>query len=241
MNAEDIHVDVPTNGVGHANGNGHGMNGHGGNGNGNGVTPGPSASPGPSSSSSSQPSLVNKPTFLESPSGLRFLICDAPNDHNVQSYIDVFRRKNVVVLSRVCDPTYSAGPLLANGIKVVEIPFPDGDPPPPAVVDKWLALVDQVFKNQGQQAKGGSTHATSTGIELNLDGVAKPAIAIHCVAGLGRAPVMVAIALVENGMDPFDAIAFIRKKRRGAINARQLKYIENYQRKSGPKGCCVMQ
>ena len=77
-------------------------------------------------SSHSHPSLVNKPTFLESPSGLRFLIMDAPNDANLPSYIEVLKKKQVVVVTRVCDPTYSAGPLLAAGIKVLEIPFPDG-------------------------------------------------------------------------------------------------------------------
>ena len=206
------------------------------NGNGNGNA-NAACSPAPSSSPlvhSSNPTLVNKPTFLESPLGFRFLIMDAPNDNNLPSYIEVLKKKQVVVVTRVCDPTYSAGPLLAAGIKVVEIPFPDGDPPPPHVVEKWLALVDQVFKHNGQQQNG-------RGVELQLDGISKPAIAIHCVAGLGRAPVMVAIALVENGMDPFDAIAFIRKKRRGAINARQLKYIENYKPTRAQKGCCTVQ
>lgn len=177
--------------------------------------------------------LVNKPSFLEDPkTGYRFFICDAPNDQNLPAYLDAMKKRQVVALARVCDPTYSTATLLAQNIPVVEVPFADGDPPPQAVIDRWLALVDQVF-NKG--ANKGS------GVELHLDGVEKPAIAVHCVAGLGRAPVLVAIALVESGMEPFDAIAFIRKKRRGAINARQLKFIEQYQPKNRAKGCCAIQ
>lgn len=93
--------------------------------------------------------------------------------------------------------------------------------------------MNQVFKDGGR--------STTTGVELHLENVPAPAIAIHCVAGLGRAPVMVAIALVENGMEPFDAIAFIRKKRRGAINARQLKFIEAYVPQRAKGGCCAVQ
>ncbi|CAJ0756365.1 18551_t:CDS:2, partial [Entrophospora sp. SA101] len=39
-------------------------------------------------------------------------------------------------------------------------------------------------------------------------------------------PVLVAIALIEAGMSPLDSVAFIRERRRGVINNRQLKYIE---------------
>lgn len=178
---------------------------------------------------------ATKPTFLETPLGFRFLIMDAPTDSSLPNYMEVLKKRQVVVVTRVCEATYSTAPLVAVGIQAVDIPFPDGDPPPPHVVAKWLALVDQVFKHNGKRQPNGPA------IELQLDAIAKPAIAIHCAAGLGRAPVMVAIALVENGMDPFDAIAFIRKKRRGAINARQLKYIENYKPTRAQKGCCVVQ
>ena len=54
-------------------------------------------------------------------------------------------------------------------------------------------------------------------------------IAVHCVAGLGRAPVLVAIALIENGVEAINAVELIWKHRRGAINLRQLKYLEMYE------------
>ncbi|XP_057584773.1 protein tyrosine phosphatase type IVA 1-like [Hippopotamus amphibius kiboko] len=56
-------------------------------------------------------------------------------------------------------------------------------------------------------------------------------IAIHCVAGLGRAPVLVALALIEGGMKCEDAIQFIRQKRHGAFNSKQLLYLEKYRPK----------
>ena len=38
------------------------------------------------------------------------------------------------------------------------------------------------------------------------------------MTGLGRAPVLVAVALIELGMKYEDAVEMIRMKRRGAIN-----------------------
>ena len=53
------------------------------------------------------------------------------------------------------------------------------------------------------------------------------AIAVHCVAGLGRAPVLVALVLIEGGMKYEDAVQFIRQKQRGAFNSKLL-YLEKY-------------
>lgn len=96
------------------------------------------------------------------------------------------------------------------------MPFADGYPPPPEVLSEWLDACDTEFN----KPEPGT-------------------LAVHCVAGLGRAPVLVAVALVEYGMEPLDAIAFIRKKRRGAINNRQLKFLEKYQRRK-TAGCCIV-
>ncbi|KAG2233667.1 hypothetical protein INT48_008457 [Thamnidium elegans] len=106
-----------------------------------------------------------------------------------------------------CQPTYNSQILLQNGINVIDLPFKDGGVPPPTIVHQWLQVVES------------KAHKEPT------------TIAVHCVAGLGRAPVLVAIALIELGMAPLDAIEYIRGKRRGAFNKPQISYLDGYQRK----------
>ena len=53
------------------------------------------------------------------------------------------------------------------------------------------------------------------------------------MAGLGRAPVMVAVILIEAGMSALDAVTFIRSRRRGALNSLQLQWlVDTYKRRS---------
>lgn len=54
------------------------------------------------------------------------------------------------------------------------------------------------------------------------DLVKKPCIGIHCVAGLGRAPVLASIGLMDAGMTAIGAIELIRNKRKGALNTAQV-------------------
>lgn len=149
--------------------------------------------------------------------GARFLIVDSPTDANLDAYLREFAAANVRELVRACDCAYSADRVRAAGVAVHDLAFPDGEPPPDDVIARWLALCSRTF------AKGNPGRA---------------AIAVHCVAGLGRAPVLVAIALIEDGMEPLDAVHEIRAKRKGAINARQLAYLENtYKRRAA--GCTI--
>lgn len=109
------------------------------------------------------------------------------------------------------------------GIKVYDWPFTDGEAPPDKIVSDWLALIDKKF------------HTHKKPIDLTESGT----IGVHCVAGLGRAPVLVAMALIEGGMAPLDSVIYIRERRRGAINARQLKYLEAYKKRKGDKNCII--
>ncbi|KAI7898534.1 protein-tyrosine phosphatase-like protein [Cokeromyces recurvatus] len=162
--------------------------------------------------------LINTPTYLEY-HGLRFLIVDAPSSNNLPLYLQEFERWNVTDVVRCCEATYSKELLHEKHIQVHDFVFADGEAPPSHIVDAWLQLIETRFKDQDEERK--------------------PSIAIHCVAGLGRAPVLVAIALIEDGMQPLDAVSYIRERRRGAINKKQLKYIENYKPRSQTSRCII--
>jgi len=162
---------------------------------------------------STNSSLPNPPSVVEY-KNWKFVIFDAPTDANVNDYIAEFKQHSVTNLVRACDPSYSTEKLEKEGIKVHEMPFPDGGFPDEKVVDSWVNLCKSVYKHDKESAIG-----------------------VHCVAGLGRAPVLVAIALIELGLKYEEAITVIREKRRGAINAKQLKYLKTYKSK---KKCIIM-
>jgi len=154
--------------------------------------------------------------------GMRFLITERPSDIGMGAYLEELKRYKVVVVVRVCEATYSPDKLVSSGIEVLDLSFPDGQAPPQQVIDAWFDLLRTRFSG-------------------NPEGC----VAVHCVAGLGRAPVLVALALMELGMKYEDAVELIRAKRRGAINSKQLSFLERYKPKSRLKNknghsCCVM-
>jgi len=153
--------------------------------------------------------------------GMRFLITERPSDIGMTAYLEELKRYKVVVVVRVCEATYSPDKLISDGIEVRDLSFPDGQPPPQQVIDSWFDLLRTRFSD-------------------NPEGC----VAVHCVAGLGRAPVLVALALMELGMKYEDAVELIRAKRRGAINAKQLSFLEKYKTKRRLKpnngSCSVM-
>lgn len=147
---------------------------------------------------------------------------DAPKDSNLHLYIKECEKHNVVSIVRISEPSYSKAEVEAAGISLHEMYYPDGSSPPLDVITRWVQVLTDTFDGANVTEQ-------------------KPCIALHCVAGLGRAPVLAAIALIEYGMDAISAVTFIRERRRGAINALQLNYLESYKRmKKSSGGCCII-
>eukprot|EP00501_MAST-03F_sp_TOSAG23-6_P002637 GSMAST32.ASY1.ANO1.2779.1 assembled CDS len=167
-------------------------------------------------------------TFVEW-NNFRFLIMDAPNDHNVHLYLKEMRQVGCTQCVRVCESTYEVTSMVAAGITVHDLPFTDGRSPPDEVLQKWLDIVEN---NMDSASKNTS--------KKNASEEKEGTIAIHCIAGLGRAPMMVAIAFIENGLEWTKAVEVIRARRRHAINAKQLEYLKNYK-PTRASGCsCVI-
>ncbi|KNE56139.1 hypothetical protein AMAG_01975 [Allomyces macrogynus ATCC 38327] len=249
---------------------------------------------------------------------LRFLILDCPTDSTLPAAMKIFDKEHVTDVVRVCEPTYSTDLLVAAGIHVHDLPFKDGGVPPPAIVHRFLDLVEARFgpigsttgiagaadttptrrarrsgspvTNSNTAAAAAASNATlaapmptlmtsasnsslaaainapalparplsrsrsrppsldsavSTGSapaamqssipvpaasprDTDLSGP-PPTMAVHCVAGLGRAPVLIAVALIEYGMPPLEAIEYVRARRRGAFNTMQVRYLDAYK------------
>ena len=170
---------------------------------------------------------MNRPAPVEvTYRNMRFLITHNPTNATLSKVIEELKKYGVTTIVRVCEATYDTTLVEKEGIHVLNWPFDDGAPPSNQIVDDWLSLVKIKFREDPGCC-----------------------IAVHCVAGLGRAPVLVALALIEGGMKYEDAVQFIRQKRRGAFNSKQLLYLEKYHPKmrlrskdsSGHRNNCCIQ
>ena len=152
-------------------------------------------------------SLVNKQTLIEY-RNLKFLIMDAPSDSTIELYIKNMKQNRVNVLVRACALTYDCNKVTEAGIRYYPLQFEDGNCPPPDIIEKWGRLVKDTFEKHDR------------------------CIAVHCVAGLGRAPILIAIALIDAGMQPLDCVAFLRERRKGVLNNKQIQWLEKYKQRN---------
>ncbi|KAJ3128263.1 Protein tyrosine phosphatase type IVA 1 [Nowakowskiella sp. JEL0407] len=143
-------------------------------------------------------------------SPFQFVILDCPSDDTLPDYIPILRQYNVTHLLRLTEKSmYDPTPLIQElNIAVHDnFSFEDGSVPSEELIEQYRALLDSLTLSD-------PTHTES-----------KTTIAIHCISGIGRAPVLVAISLIDAGIDSLDAVEYVRKQRRGAFNKKQLLWL----------------
>jgi len=137
-----------------------------------------------------------------------FIISKIPDPSNILSYRDQLINHKIQHLVRVCDCEYDKDIMLSCGVNVTDIPIKDGNVPTKNDIDKWMKIVNENKR-----------------------------IAIHCVSGLGRAPMLVAIAMIRMAkINSIDAITILREQIKGCLNTRQITYVF----KLDSDRCCIM-
>lgn len=133
-----------------------------------------------------------------------FIVFDAPTDHSVDRIVQDLKSLDCKTVVRTCQETYNPKAFTQNDVMLTSLFFPDGSMPSKLILKQWLKLVS----------------------DCHEDGP----IGIHCVAGLGRSPLLVAIALIEfAALSAEQSMQLIRQYRRGAINRKQEEFIKEYE------------
>ncbi|GKT22872.1 protein tyrosine phosphatase type IVA 3-like [Aduncisulcus paluster] len=172
-------------------------------------------------------SLVVNPNVITG-FGMRFLLCDSPKDDHMDDFVQIFVKNKVKKVVRLTNPTYSTKMLNAKGISVIDLSFPDGSLPTEELLASWREIVADIFPPEQVEAKS------------KISGPAEGhSLCVHCLASLGRAPVLVAVALIDRGFDQTDVIQHIRKVRRGCFNRSQIDWLLSYSPPSST-GCFIV-
>jgi protein tyrosine phosphatase type 4A len=140
----------------------------------------------------------------------KYVVTSCPNPSSIEYYKDLILTNGITTIVRLCEKKYDDSKLISSGINIIDIPISDGSVPDAETLYKWIKII---------------------GNEIKLK---KNGIAVHCMSGLGRAPMFACIGLIKfDKMEPLDAVIFIRTCIPYALNTKQLNYLSNIKLNSG--------
>ena len=139
----------------------------------------------------------------------KFYISESPNNNNIVLFLQQISKNNIKHIVRLCKPYYDSQYIINENINFYDWYIDDGLLPSNDIINKWLQLINSTSEP----------------------------ILVHCSAGLGRAPTLVALALINNKMDAYDTIDYIRSKRIGSFNVTQIDFLLNKNQTKNTK-CC---
>jgi protein tyrosine phosphatase type 4A len=134
-------------------------------------------------------------------SGFKYIVTPSPDSNSICSYKNLLFNNKVTTVMRLCDScNYEDDFLATSNISILHMPLKDGDVPDVETVKQWLEIIRK-------ETIG---------------------IAVHCRAGLGRAPMFVCIGLIKiGGMEDVEAINLVRKHIKGSLNSKQINFLCN--------------
>ncbi len=106
--------------------------------------------------------------------------------------------------------------------------------------------------NNTSTLNGKNSTKTSYNPHIDEDGNEKVTIAVHCVSGVSRSPLFIAIALLEAGFTIDETLTICRTKSKGSISPIQMNFLLHYKVRKNPtlrqknnkkgngNGCCTV-
>ena len=136
------------------------------------------------------------------------MITEIPKKEQLTEYETLLKNHQVDLLIRIVNESLLYE-ISVTGLIVVDFTdFEDGSIPSKEIVDRYIKIIEE--------------------IKLNYH---NPVVAIHCVSSLGRCPTFLGISMImENPkVDRCEIIIYIRKKRQGALNLRQVNWLMDFK------------
>lgn len=144
-----------------------------------------------------------KPTEIEI-GVIKFIITELPRKEQLTEYETLLKNHEVDLLIRIVEKSLLYEINVPNLTIVDFTDFEDGSVPTKDIMDKYIKLIEDIKVKY-----------------------TNPIVAIHCVSSLGRCPTFLGISMIyfNPKMDRYDIIIYIRKKRPGALNVKQMNWL----------------
>lgn len=141
---------------------------------------------------------------------IQFIMTECPILQQIPEFISLLKHYNVNYLLRINKDSYDTNLILQEipNLIIKDLYFPDGEFPTTDIINEYIEFIIECKKE-------------------NLH----PIVAIHCVASLGRSPCIIALEMINQKMfnnNRFTIIDYIRNKKKGCFNTKQLKWVLEY-------------
>jgi protein tyrosine phosphatase type 4A len=142
-----------------------------------------------------------------------FIISESPNNITITEYINILLKNSInIVICLSEDKKYDVNVFKNVNIDYLHFPIKDGTTPTDEQIKKLLKFLERYNS-----------------------------IAFHCDAGLGRAPLMLAISFILLfNYKPANIIEKIRGKEKRALNTTQLTYLFAFKRNKYIDNGCII-
>ena len=142
---------------------------------------------------------------------IKYFITECPRIDQLKEFKYIIIKNKVNILIRILEPYQLYNISDIPDLTVENFTnFQDGLVPTKEIIDRYIHIIEDAKKRYKN-----------------------PNILVHCLSSLGRCPTLIAVSMIEENprVDHCDVITYIRKKRPGAFNSKQIKWILNLKMK----------